>query len=224
MNRELPLYFLGAVLIHGTALWAWGATPSAMIGSAETPAAVTEIEISEEQSPIAAAPSSSANEPPKEEMPPRPVKMPEPEQKREASEMPSEEPAAPVAQSQSAPPRQKPPAPSSRSNPSTSAAATARPVGSANDRSHATWKHRVTPSYPASALMARKAGRVLVTVQVNALGQATAASVSSSSGNTILDSAAARAARESTYHPKCVLGVPLQDTVVIPYNFDIRSR
>jgi TonB family protein len=72
--------------------------------------------------------------------------------------------------------------------------------------------------------MARKAGRVLVTIQINALGEATAASVTTSSGNPVLDAAAVRAARESTYVPKCLLGVPLPDTVVIPYNFDIRNR
>jgi len=63
-----------------------------------------------------------------------------------------------------------------------------------------------------------------VTVQVDSLGQATAASVTTSSGNPVLDAAAVRAARESTYHPKCVLGVPLADTVAIPYNFGIIGR
>ena len=43
MNRELPLYFLGALMIHGSVLWAWAQTPAAVIGAQEPPAVEIEI-------------------------------------------------------------------------------------------------------------------------------------------------------------------------------------
>lgn len=233
MNRELPLYLLGALLIHGAVLWAWARTPTAIIGMQESPA--VEIEISEERAPDA-LPVPAKAEPAKAE---KPAELPTPPEKPEETVAKTEsepQPEATVPDPQQAPiakptprilteaPRATPrPQPAvSRSGPPS--AATRPSAGSGKDRSHALWKHRVTPSYPPSALLARKAGRVVVTVQVNALGQATAASVTTSSGNPVLDAAAVRAARESTYLPKCLLGVPLPDTVAIPYNFDIRSR
>jgi hypothetical protein len=51
MNRELPVYFLVALLIHGTILWAWTRTQPALIDNQEPPA--VEIEIAEEQHPAA---------------------------------------------------------------------------------------------------------------------------------------------------------------------------
>jgi protein TonB len=223
MNRELSLCFLGALMIHGSVLWAWAQAPTPVIGARETPA--VEIEISEEQTQASSTESAKAemaNEmppitqekkaqllPESEAMVPEPQSMPAPQPTPQARLQTNHAPQRPVTTN----PRSVPP----------SAASTHLAVGG-KDRAHASWKHRVTPSYPPSALMARSSGRVLVTVQVNALGQATAASVSSSSGNPVLDSAAARAARASTYNPRCVLGVPLPDTVVIPYNFGIRGR
>ncbi len=232
MNRELPLYLLGALLIHGAVLWAWARTPTAIIGMQESPA--VEIEISEERAPSALPESTRAEKP--AELPPPPPQKPEVPEEPQTMTEPEPQPEVTVPDPQQAPiakptprvlteaPRVTPrPQPAvSRSGPPP--AASRPPAGSGKDRSHASWKHRVTPSYPPSALLARKAGRVIVTVQVNALGQATAASVTATSGNPVLDAAAVRAARESTYFPKCLLGVPLPDTVAIPYNFDIRSR
>ncbi len=237
MNRELPLYLLGALLIHGAVIWAWARTPTAIIGMQESPA--VEIEISEERAqetfptPPKAEPSKA--EKPAELPPPPPQKPEEPEETVTKTE-PEPQPETTVPDPQQAPiakptPRVLTEAPRATTRPQPavshtvpSPGASRPPAGSGKDRSHASWKHRVTPSYPPSALLARKAGRVVVTVQVNALGQATAASVTASSGNPVLDAAAVRAARESTYFPKCLLGVPLPDTVAIPYNFDIRSR
>jgi protein TonB len=238
MNRELPLYFLGALMIHGSVLWAWAQTPTAVIGAQEPPA--VEIEISEEQ-PQTPLPEPAKAEPADEMPPALPEKAPDPS----ANPEPTPEPEAMVPESLPAPqptpqaqpqPRQAPPRPvptkpravpspvSSNHTTTTATSASHPTAGSGRDRSHASWKHRVTPSYPASALLARKAGRVLVTVQINTLGQATAAAVTTSSGNPVLDAAAVRAARESIYFPKCVLGVPLPDTVAIPYNFGIMGR
>jgi protein TonB len=223
MNRELPLYLLGALLIHGAVLWAWARTPTAIIGMQESPA--VEIEISEERAPDALPEPAKAEKP--AELPPPPPQKPKEPEETVAKTEPEPPPEPLVPDPQQAPiakptPRVLTEAP--RATPRPQPAASRPPAGPGKDRSHASWKHRVTPSYPPSALLARKAGRVLVTVQVNALGQATAASVTASSGNPVLDAAAVRAARESTYFPKCLLGVPLPDTVAIPYNFDIRSR
>jgi protein TonB len=95
---------------------------------------------------------------------------------------------------------------------------------SRGDRSHATWRNRVRPTYPAAARAAGQIGRVLVSVNVNALGRASGASVSRSSGVASLDQAALAAARASTYNPKQVLGIPLPDTISIPYSFRLEDR
>lgn len=238
MNRDLPLYLLGAMMIHGSVLWAWAQTPSAVIGAQDPPA--VEIEISEEQTQTP-LPEPAKAEPANEIPPALPEKRPD----HSATPEPTPEPEAMVPESFPAPqptpqarpqprqstPRSVPTKPRAVPSPSASHScgataphASSPTAGSGKDRSHASWKHRVTPSYPPSALQARKAGRVIVTVQVNALGLATAASITTSSGNPVLDTAAIRAARESTYFPKCVLGVPLADTVAIPYNFGIIGR
>lgn len=237
MNRELPLCFLGAILIHGTVLWAWAKSPAALIGTLEPPA--IEIEIYEKEQTQSSLPQTARTEPPSELQPPPREKLPDSDVKPEPEAMvpePQPTPAVkPTPRAVTETPRPTPhpalPKPRASTSPAVSQitgenspSASRLAAGSQKDRSHASWKHRVTPSYPDSALQARKAGRVLVTVQVNALGQATAASVTASSGNPVLDAAAVRAARASTYHPRCVLGVPLPDTVSIPYNFDILGR
>ena len=238
MSRVFPVCFLAALLIHWGILWAWQSMPTPVIGTQEPPSA--EVEITEEQIPSESTPVKQVEQPIKEQ--------PQPEQVKEPTETVPDPLLAPVLQSTPSPtplptPRATPqPAPEERSsqppkprstpspkasneslgNAVTAATRSARSAG--KDRTHASWSNRVTPSYPPSALAARKLGRVMVTVQINALGQATAASVSVSSGNPVLDSAAVRAARESTYNPKCILGAPLSDTVTIPYNFNIQTR
>ena len=238
MNRVFPVCFLAALLIHWAILWAWASMPTPVIGTQEPPSA--EIEITEEQIPSESTPVKQVEQPIKEQPQPEQVKepteaVPDPQLAPVLQSTPSPTPlptpratpqSAPEARS-SQPPKPHSTAPHKASNEGAGHAVSAsirsaRSTGA--DRTHASWRNRVTPSYPPSALAARKLGRVLVTVQINALGQATAASVYSSSGNPVLDSAAVRAARESTYFPKCLLGVPLPDTVVIPYNFDIRGR
>lgn len=236
MNRELPFYLLGALMIHGSVLWAWASVPTSLIGTREPPA--VEIEM-EEQSLEETEPSSEAPAALREMPPPHAEKMTQPLQNPVPNpEAVIPEPIAEVSPTPQAAPLSRPHNPclapvktssthqpvSGRSSGAKAKTGSGATVGSPLDRSHASWKHRVTPSYPASALLERKAGRVMVTVQVNALGQPTAAMVTGSSGNAVLDAAAARAARQSTYYPKCVLGVPLQDTVSIPYNFDIQRR
>ena len=238
MSRVFPVCFLAALLIHWAILWAWASMPKPVIGTQEPPSA--EIEITEEQIPAESTPVKKVEQPIKEQPQPEQVKEPEkavpdpllaPVRQSTPSPTPLPTPqatsqATPQAKSSSTPnPRSSPPLKASNEGVGNAVAAVTRSTRSTSqDRTHASWRNRVTPSYPPSALAARKLGRVLVTVQINALGQATAASVSSSSGNPVLDSAAVRAARQSTYFPKCLLGVPLPDTVVIPYNFDIRGR
>jgi len=238
MNRVFPVCFLAALLIHWVILWAWASMPTPVIGTQEPPSA--EIEVTEEQIPAESTPVKQVEQPIKDQ--------PQPEQVKEPVEAVPDPLLAPVIQSTPLPtplptpratpqptpeaksshppkPRSTPPLKASNEGAGHAVSASIRSARSTGaDRTHASWRSRVTPSYPPSALAARKLGRVMVTVQVNALGQATAASVSISSGNPVLDSAAVRAARESTYFPKCLLGVPLPDTVVIPYNFDIRGR
>ncbi len=80
------------------------------------------------------------------------------------------------------------------------------------------------PSYPAAARAAGQAGRVLIIVNVNALGRATGARVYASSGFASLDQAALSAARASTYNPKRIGGLPLPDTITIPYTFRLEDR
>jgi len=234
MSRVFPVCFLAALLIHWAILWAWASMPKPVIGTQEPPSA--EIEITEEQIPAESTPVKKVEQPIKEQ--PQPEQVKEPEEAVpdpllapviHATPLPTPQAtsqATPQAKSSSTPkPRSRPPLKASNEGVGNAVTAATRSTRSTSqDRTHASWRNRVTPSYPPSALAARKLGRVLVTVQINALGQATAASVSSSSGNPVLDSAAVRAARESTYFPKCLLGVPLPDTVVIPYNFDIRGR
>jgi len=229
MNRELPVYFLVALLIHGTILWAWTRTQPALIDNQEPPA--VEIEIAEEQHP--AAPIDTVKEefqrkapPPQTEKPADPLTKSELEPVPEAMATETQPTAAvkPTPRPVTTKPLSSTMPTAAQASITSSPIASRPPAGSGKDRSHASWKHRVTPSYPPSALAARKLGRVLVTVQVNALGQATAAAVTTSSGNFILDAAAVHAARSSTYYPKTLLGVPLPDTVAIPYNFDIRER
>ena len=230
MSRVFPVCFLAALLIHWAILWVWASMPKPVIGTQEPPSA--EIEITEEQIPAESTPVKKVEQPIKEQ--PQPEQVKEPEEAvpdpllapvLHATPLPTPQ-ATPQAKSSSTPkPRSSPPLKASNEGVGNAVTAATRSTRSTSqDRTHASWRNRVTPSYPPSALAARKLGRVLVTVQINALGQATAASVSSSSGNPVLDSAAVRAARESTYFPKCLLGVPLPDTVVIPYNFDIRGR
>ena len=238
MNRVFPVCFLAALLIHWAILWAWASMPTPVIGTQEPPSA--EIEITEEQIPAESTRVKEVEQPIKEQ--------PQPEQVKEPEEAVPDPLLAPVLHATPLPTPRTTPPPAPYASPEAKVSSTPKPrsstplkasnegVGNAvtaatrstrstsQDRTHASWRNRVTPSYPPSALAARKLGRVMVTVQVNALGQATAASVSASSGNPVLDSAAVRAARESTYFPKCLLGVPLPDTVVIPYNFDIRGR
>jgi len=234
MSRVFPVCFLAALLIHWAILWAWASMPKPVIGTQEPPSA--EIEITEEQIPAESTPVKKVEQPIKEQ--PQPEQVKEPEEAvpdpllapvLHATPLPTPQAtsqATPQAKSSSTPnPRSSPPLKASNEGVGNAVTAATRSTRSTSqDRTHASWRNRVTPSYPPSALAARKLGRVLVTVQINALGQATAASVSSSSGNPVLDSAAVRAARQSTYFPKCLLGVPLPDTVVIPYNFDIRGR
>lgn len=238
MNRLFPVCFLAALLIHWAILWAWASMPTPVIGTQEPPSA--EIEITEEQIPAESTPVKKVEQPIKEQPQPEQVKelvedVPDPLLAPVLQSTPSPTPlptpqnttqATPQAKSSSTPKsRSSPPVKASNEGAGHAVSATVRSARSTGaDRTHASWRNRVTPSYPPSALAARKLGRVMVTVQVNALGQATAASVSTSSGNPVLDSAAVRAARESTYFPRCLLGVPLPDTVVIPYNFDIRGR
>lgn len=80
------------------------------------------------------------------------------------------------------------------------------------------------PGYPSAARTARQAGQVLIIVNVNALGQCTGARISQSSGFPSLDQAALSAARASSYNPKRIAGIPLPDTITVPYSFRLDAR
>jgi protein TonB len=82
----------------------------------------------------------------------------------------------------------------------------------------------VRPSYPSAARTAGQSGRVLIVVTVNAQGRATGARIAQSSGVASLDQAALSAARASTYNPRRVAGLPLPDTITIPYTFRLDDR
>jgi protein TonB len=83
--------------------------------------------------------------------------------------------------------------------------------------------HKVTPEYPQVAQEQGIQGNVTVRVTIGPQGQVLAAVISSSSGNPLLDEAALKAAKETTYKPPMVNGVPTQRDYLVIYTFDLNQ-
>ena len=82
-------------------------------------------------------------------------------------------------------------------------------VGEAGDR--------VMPVYPAIARAARATGKVVVSLVIDENGRVIAAQAVS--GHPLLQSASVTAARESTFMPTSVDGIPVKVLATITYNF-----
>jgi TonB family protein len=79
--------------------------------------------------------------------------------------------------------------------------------------------HQLQPDYPELAKQENIQGDVTVRVTIGPAGQVMAAIISSSSGNPLLDQAALKAARDSSYKAPMVNGVPAQRDYLIIYTF-----
>jgi protein TonB len=79
--------------------------------------------------------------------------------------------------------------------------------------------HQVHPDYPEMASQENIQGDVTIRVTIGPQGQVVNAVVASSSGNPLLDNAGLKAARDSTYKPPMVNGVPSQADYLIIYTF-----
>ena len=99
--------------------------------------------------------------------------------------------------------------------PATAAPAPAGPV----EATDADFIHKVEPDYPELASQQNIQGDVTVRITIGADGNVLAASISSSSGNPLLDAAALKAARASTFKPPTVNGVATQRDYLIIYTF-----
>lgn len=217
-------YLVAAVALHVAVLWGVRFGPPAFIGDEGEPSDAVEVGLVET---IEASPEPPAPEPP----PPEPL-PPTPPPPEPVPELPPPPPpdaiSEPIATPQSTPAPQPKPAPKPRAVPRSTARAVGTPSAAVStiggkpgvgDSPHATWKRRVAPAYPSAARTAKQTGRVLVVVKVNALGQVISASIYRSSGFPSLDQAALVAARASSYNPKRIAGIPLPDSVTLPYVF-----
>jgi TonB family protein len=75
------------------------------------------------------------------------------------------------------------------------------------------------PRYPAESIRAREAGEVLLRVEVDGDGRATAVAVERSIAAKSLANAAIKAARQWTFVPERVGGRPIASTVLLPIRF-----
>jgi protein TonB len=223
------IYLLAAVGLHAAVLWGVNFGPPAFIASEEDPGEVVEVALVESVEQVAEpTPEPPAPEP----IPPMPPEPPAPIPPDAIPDSaPAPEPPKPTPLPQ---PKSKPkPAPRPVAALATTGAMTGTTSGNPGaaagkpargDSAHATWRNRVRPAYPAAARAAGQAGRVLIVVNVNALGNPAGARISSSSGFPSLDQAALSAARSSTYNPRRIAGIPLPDTISVPYTFRLDDR
>lgn len=221
MSRKIPhTVFLAAALgLHTAALFGLRLGAPVFISEADIEPEATEVTL------VATAPTEAVAEPPV--TPPAPPPEPPPDAMPEPT-------AAPVPPEQPKPfPKSAPKKPASAARSSAPPPMPGSPLGAggapsgkphAGDNSHATWRHRVTPNYPESARVARLMGSVQVQISVNALGQPASARVIRSSGNAAIDATALHAARSSTFNPKRFAGIPLPDTIIVPYTFRLDGR
>lgn len=228
-SRAICLF--AAIGLHAAVLWGVAFGPPAFIAVENQHSDAVEIGLVE----TSGQGMESQPEPPTAEpIPPEtapPAREPAPPISPEAVSEPAPKP--PISKNAPEPkPKQKSTphsitaAPGAASNPNrfagSSGAGIGRPGGS--DSAHATWRNRITPSYPPSARAAGQTGRVFITVNVNALGQASSVRIFHSSTIPALDDAALAAARSSTYNPRKLAGIPLPDTITVPYVFRLDER
>jgi periplasmic protein TonB len=81
--------------------------------------------------------------------------------------------------------------------------------------------NKVDPDYPEMAKEEGAQGDVQIRITIGPQGQVLAAEIASSSGNPQLDQAALKAAKESTFKPPLVNGVPTQRDYIIDYTFSL---
>lgn len=178
--------------------------------------------------PIVAPPEPTPPEP----TPPDPAPTPpdEMEEPTKAAPEPVREPK-PKPQPQPKPkPRPAPPQPAAKPGPPAQAAAPpsgfqgAAAHGSAKGDKGASIRRKVEPLYPSRLREMRVEPRAVILVVVGADGRVVSARVFEGSGHADWDQAALRAARDTLFNPKTVLGVPVQDTVRLPYKGRLRAR
>jgi len=238
-------YLAIAIAVHAGVLWGVHFGPPSFISAEEEAGDAIEVGLVEgadaNPAPAVATPEPPTPEPPppeppaptppepqpmSEPPPPKPDAIPEPTPeppKPKPKPAPAKPPSRPAARP-SAPAASAPPAGGSPSGTPGAASGQAGGKPGRGDATHATWRNRIRPAYPSAARAAGRAGRVLIIVNVNALGRAAGARVYQSSGVASLDQAALSAARASTYNPKRIAGLPLPDTITIPYTFRLEDR
>lgn len=101
------------------------------------------------------------------------------------------------------------------------AAAPAAPEPASDARFDADYLHNPAPAYPAAARRAGEQGRVLLSVRVNARGEADSVQLRSSSGFSRLDEAAMSVVRQWRFVPATRGGQAVADTVLVPLNFSL---
>jgi len=82
---------------------------------------------------------------------------------------------------------------------------------------------KVEPEYPDMARDQNIQGDVTIRITIDATGAVIDAEVSSSSGSSLLDDAALKAAKASKFRPYLVNGVPQKQDYLIVYTFDLND-
>ena len=248
INRVVSI--IASVAIHAAVLWLYKPKNSDIPLAAGDPAGES-VDVDLVEPGAAPEPLPAVEEMPPEPVPPEPVPpQPEPEEVTPPEPTPPPEPMPepkpelpppppdaipeptpkPVEQPKPKPKPVAKPAPRPAVQPARAAptpggttAAGAIPGSNAGsaDGSRARYKNKVKPTYPPSLKKSGSQGRVQVVVVVSASGKPISARISRSSGNPLFDQAALAAARASDFYPKKNLGVAVEDTVLIPYNFAV---
>jgi len=243
MKPERLLSALAALGLHAFVLWGWKPSPPSMVVS-EGPPDHSEVQVElvaaapAEEPPAPETPETPVlpeppvpEPPPPPDTPPPPPPTPEPPPMAEpipAPEPPPEPKPKPKPPAKAAPkpvaPRAPRPAAPVSAGPTTAGVPTGAATGpTSSGGGNARFKRRVKPEYPPSAKQARLSGRVVVLINLNALGQPISARVSESSGVPAFDEAAVRAARSSEFYPKTVAGIPMPSEVTAPYRFSLNQ-
>lgn len=233
-SARTTAFYCAAIALHAAVLFGYQFGSPAFIADEASGLDATEVALVESAEESVAPPEPEPEPIPPE--PPTPEQPPEPEPQPEMEEPPPPPPDAipePVAEPPKIEqPKPKPkPAPrpvAPKAKPAAQVAMQGSPNGTpgapagkpgAGDNGHATWRNKVRPSYPEAARRAKITGSVQIVVSVNALGQPTSVRLSRSSGSPMLDEAALRAVRASSFNPKRIAGIPLPDTITIPFTF-----
>lgn len=222
--------FAAALALHSYVLWFWktddGDVPLAVgeqvdVELVEASAPEDAVETPPEPTPPdpEPVPPEPMPEPEPEPPPPPPdaiadpIPEPEPEPKPKPAPKPAPKPVAKPAPKVGPPPQ---------ASPAMAGSSGGAASGSAKGSSRAEFKYKAEPIYPVSLKRMKIQGKVEVTVVVSDSGRAVSARVSKPSGYAEFDQECIRAALRTTFEPKKVMGVAVQDTVRIPYNFVIR--